>query len=39
MEIRDFAALANKSRLVEEYNKKLAATMLDACGKRLAPED
>ena len=25
MEIRDFATLVNKCRLVEEYNKKLAA--------------
>ena len=29
MEIRDFAALANKSKLVEEYNKKLANTRLE----------
>ena len=39
MEIRAFATLANKSRLVEEYNKKLADTRLDVCGKRPAPED
>ena len=39
MERRDFVALANKSQLVEKYNKKLADTKLDAYGKRLAPEN
>ena len=38
MEMRDFAALANNSQLVEEYNKKLADTKSDAYRKRLALE-
>ena len=38
MEIRDFAALVNKSWLVEEYNKKLTNAKFDAYKKRLAPE-
>ena len=38
MEIRDYAALVNKSILMEEYNKKLVAAKLvgDASKKRLA---
>ena len=37
-EIRDFAALMNKRRLVEEYNKKLADAKFNAYKKRLAIE-
>ena len=38
MEIRDFASLVNKCRLIEEYNKKLADTKSDTTKKRMAPE-
>ena len=38
MEIREFATLINKCRLVEEYNKKLKTAQSDAFRKRLAPE-
>ena len=38
MEIREYATLVNKCRLVEEYNEKLRITKYDANRKRLAPE-
>ena len=38
IEIRDFAALVNKCRLVEEYNKKLKTAQSDVYGKRIAPD-
>ena len=38
MEIRDFTTLVNKSRLMEEYNKKLTNAKFDAYRKRLAHE-
>ena len=37
-EIRDFATLANKCRLMEEYSKKLADTRSDIIKKRVAPK-
>ena len=38
IEIKDFATLVNKCRLVEEYNKKLKIAKSDAYKKRLMPE-
>ena len=38
MEIRDFASLVNKCRLVEEDNKKLTDTKSDTTNKRMAPK-
>ena len=38
MEIKDFATLVNKCRVVEEYNKKLKIAKSDAYRKRLALE-
>ena len=39
MEIRDFATLVNKCRLVEEYNRKLKIAKSYAYRKRLMSED
>ena len=38
MEIRDFASLVNKYRLIKEYNKKLADTKSNTTKKRMAPK-
>ena len=38
MEIRDFAALVNKSRLVEEYNKKFVDTSWMFIGRGWQPK-
>ena len=39
MEIRDFAILVNKCKLMEEHNRKLRIVKSDAYRKRLASED
>ena len=38
MEIRDYAALVNKCRLVEDCNHKLAVARSEAYKKKLAPQ-
>ena len=38
MEIRGYAALVNKCRLVEDCNRKLAVARFEAYKKKLAPQ-
>ena len=38
MEIRDYATLVNKCRLVEDYNCELAMAKSEAYKKKLAPQ-